>query len=81
MAGRYSRMSGSARDALPDVRGEVGMPSRKIGSGLEALLDVREALPDVWEWSRDPPGCPVVVGRPLRMSGRGKETLSDVQEW
>ena len=29
-----------------------------------------EALPDVREWSEDPPGCPGVVGRPSQMSGR-----------
>ena len=81
MAGRYSRMSGSARDALPDVRGEVGMPSRKIGSGLEALLDVRKALPDVREWSGGPSGCPGEVGRPFRMSGSGRKPFPDIQEW
>ena len=40
-----------------------------------------EALPDIWEWSGDPPECPGVVGglyeylgvvgRPSRMSGSG----------
>ena len=29
----------------------VGWPSRMSRSGLEAL-------PDVWVWSGDPPGCP-----------------------
>ena len=34
------------------------------GSSLEALLDVRE-------WSRGPPGCTGVLGRHSRMSGSG----------
>ena len=34
-----------------------------------------ETLPDVCDWSGDPPGCPGVVGRPSRMSGRSRETL------
>ena len=72
--------SGSARDALPDVQGEVGRPSWKTGSGLEALLDVRAALPDVWEWSGGPSGCLGVVGRPSRMSGSVRGALPDVQE-
>ena len=59
----------------------VWRPSRMSGSGLEAL-------PDVWEWSGGPPGCPVVVGKPSWMSGRpsrmsksGREALADVREW
>ena len=31
MAGRYSRMSGNARDALPDVRGKLGGPPGRLG--------------------------------------------------
>ena len=70
-------MSGSGREALPNVRewsGDphgflrvVGRPSRMSGSGRESLLDVRE-------WSGDPRRfagvfgrhhrCPEVVGRP-----------------
>ena len=45
---RPSHMSGSGREALPDVRG-----------GREALPDVREwwkALPNVREWSGGPHG-------------------------
>ena len=41
----------------------------------------QKALPDVREWSGDPPGCPGVVGRPFRMSGSGRETLADVPEF
>ena len=51
------------------------------GSGRESLQDVRE-------WSRGPPGCPGVVGRPSgmsatvrepsQMSGIGPEALPDV---
>ena len=44
-----------------------------FGSGWEALQDVRK-------WSGGPPGCPGVVGRPSRMSGCGREALSDVRE-
>ena len=40
-----------------------------------------EAFPDVREWSRGPPGCPGVVGRPSRMSGSVREALPVVQEW
>ena len=32
-------------------------------SGQEALTGGREVLPDIQEWSGDPPGCPRVVGR------------------
>ena len=52
-----------------------------IGSGREALSDVRE-------WSIGPPRCPGVDGRPTRKSRSGRmflpevrETLSDVREW
>ena len=43
------------------------------GSGQESLLNVQE-------WSRVPPGCPGVIGRPYRMSGSDWEALSDVRE-
>ena len=43
------------------------------GSGQEALLDV-------WECSRGPPGCPVVVRRRSRISRSGREALEDVRE-
>ena len=42
------------------------------GSGRDALRDVRE-------WSGVPQGCPGVVGRTSRMSGRGREALCYVQ--
>ena len=45
------------------------------GSGREALPDVREARPDVQEWSESLPVQPVVVGRPSRMFGSGLEAL------
>ena len=55
-----------------------------IGSG-QAVLQV------VWEWSRDspkcpgvigcPPGCPGVVGSPTRMSGSGWEPFPDIWKW
>ena len=47
----------------------------------------RDVLPDVLEWSGGPPGCPGVVerpspvfGRPSRMSGSSRETLTEVRE-
>ena len=39
-----------------------------------------EVLPDVREWTGDPPGCPEVVGKTSRMSGSGLEALPDVRE-
>ena len=63
-------ISGSDREALPDVRewsgdspgclGEVGIPSLMSGSGRETLPDVgewSERPPGVREWSRGPPRC------------------------
>ena len=60
------------------------------GSGLEALPNVREAVPvvrewwealaDVREWSGCSPGCPEVVGRPSRMSGSDQDALPDDRE-
>ena len=40
----------------------------------------REALPEVREWSGGLPGCPGVVGRPSRMSGSGRESLTGGRE-
>ena len=58
------------------------------GSGRETLPNVRNALPDIRQWSRDPTGFAGVVGRPYqmsrtpsRMSRSGRETLPDVREW
>ena len=52
---------------------------------------VREACPDVQEWSGGSPGCQGVVlipsrmsgvvGRPSRMFGSGREALQNVREW
>ena len=41
----------------------------------------REGMPDVWEWSVGPRGCPGVVGMSSGMSGSGREVLRDVREW
>ena len=41
----------------------------------------REALPDVREWLRGPPGCSGVVGRLSLKSGSGREALPNVREW
>ena len=39
------------------------------------------AIPDVRERPGDLPICPVVVGRPAQMSGRGREALPKLQGW
>ena len=64
--------------------GEVKRPSRMSGNG-------REALPDIREWSGDPPKCSVVVGGlyeylgvvgfPSQMSESCWKTLQDVRKW
>ena len=41
----------------------------------------REALRYVQEWSKGPPFCLGVVGRPSRMSGSGRKDLPDVRKW
>ena len=69
-----SWMSGSDREALPDVR-EILQDVSKV------LPDVQEVLPEVWEWLGVPPGCPGVVGRPSRMSGSGWASLLDCRVW
>ena len=63
-------MTGSDREAIPDVR-ELSA----------SLPDVPVAFPDVQEWLGGPPGCPGVVGRPSRMSGSGREALPNVRKW
>ena len=90
-------MSESGWEALPDIvvrsggppgcPGGFGRPSRMSCSGLETLLDVWKALPDVWKvlsyvrvWAGGPPGRSRVVGRPSRMSGSGWEALPYVWE-
>ena len=55
------------------------MPLRMPGSVRKALTDVREALPDIWQWSGDHPGFAEVVGRPSRMSESAMEVLPDVR--
>ena len=52
----------------------IGRSSRKFGN-------VREANPDVREWSGGPLRSPGVVGKPTRLSGGGQEALPDVLEW
>ena len=69
-ARRPSEMSGSGRESIPYDQG--------------ALPNVRYSLvilPDVREWSGGPPGCPGIVGWPSRMSGSGRDSLPNVQEW
>ena len=80
MVGRPFRLSGSGREAIPDIRGVVGTPSqmsrmssRMSGSGRETFRDLRE-LSGVHS------GCPGVVGRRSRISGSGKEDLPDARE-
>ena len=50
------------------------------GSDRETRPEVREPIPDDRECTRDPLGCPGVIVRPSRMSGSGRESLSDVRE-
>ena len=52
----------------------IGWPTQMSGSG-------REALHNVWEWSRDLAGCPELVVRPSRVSESGREARPDVCEW
>ena len=53
------QLSGNPSECSREVGGPFGCsrvvwrPSRMSGSGREALLDVRDALPHVWEWSED----------------------------
>ena len=68
-------MFGSGRVAIPGAIEWSG----KSGSGLETLLDVRKARLDVQEWLGGPLVCPVVVGRPSRMSGSGRVVLPYVR--
>ena len=54
------------------------------GSGWNVLRmsgSGQDDLPDVWEWSVGPPGCPGVVGRSSWKSGSGREYLPDIQKW
>ena len=83
--GRPFRMSGSCREAFPNVL----EASQMSGSVPVARPDVREwserpsrmsesgqeALSDVQEWSAGPNRCPRVVGRPSRKSMSGQEAL------
>ena len=72
---RPSRMSGSGREALPDVWGGrealTDVQERSgVSPGFPGVVrslsrmsgSVRKALPDVREWLGGPPGCPGVVG-------------------
>ena len=57
---------------------EVWEALRMSGSCRETLLNVPdwwEAFPDIQQWSRGPPECPGVVGRPSQMSGSYREAL------
>ena len=51
------------------------MPSRRSGSGRVAISEVRDALTEVWEWSRVSPEDLGVVGSPSRWSERGREAF------
>ena len=80
ISGRPSRLYGSDRETLPNVREALPevRKSRKTpwmsGSSLETLPDVRE-------WSGYPSECPGVVWRHCRMSSSGQEAIPDVQQW
>ena len=86
-------MSGSGREALPDVRewsgrprgcpGVIGRPSRMSGIGRKAIPTSesgQEVLRNVLEWSGGPPGCPRVVGMLSEICGIGREALPDVRK-
>ena len=78
--GRPTRMSRRGREALPDGR-EV-LPDVRSGQDASHMSgSVREAFPDVWEWSGGPPGCPGVVGMHSWMSRSGREAFPDVCKW
>ena len=72
MSGTPSRMSGSSQETLRNLREWSGCPPgcpelvgrafRMSRTGRETLLNVRYALPDVRELSRDPMGVAGVVG-------------------
>ena len=84
------RMSRSVRKTLPDVQKAYWMSgsSRKAIRNVREWLegppgrpeDVQEALSYIREWSGGSLRNPVAVERPSRMSGSGRETLSDVRE-
>ena len=63
-------MSGSGREAHPDVWEESGDPPECL-VGLNGCPEVLGG----------PSKCPEVVGRPSRMSGSGRECISNVQKW
>ena len=75
--GRPSRMSGSGRETIPDLRKLSGVPL-KVFKSLPDVWGWRQALLDVRQFSGRRPGClegppggPGVVRRPFRMSGSG----------
>ena len=63
-------MSGSGREAIPDVRMLSGGHPESPGDPT-----------DIPEWSGGYLGCPRVVGRPSRMSGSGREILTNIRKW
>ena len=68
---RPSRRSGSGRESLPEVQ--------KCRETLPEVRKCRENLPEVRKWSGDPFCGQLVVERPSRRSGSGRETLSKVR--
>ena len=90
VVGKTSWMSGSGREALPNVRewwealhdvllttpGHRGV----VGKTSRMSGSSREILPDVREWSGGLPECPGVVDSFYQMCGSGRETLPDVWE-
>ena len=63
-------MSGSGREALPDVWEESRYPPECL-AGLPGCPRVLGGTPK----------CLEVVWRPSRMSGSGRECISNVWEW
>ena len=68
MVGRTTRRSRSGRETLPEVR--------KCRENLPEVRQCQETLSKVRKWLGDHPGGPEVDGRPSRMSGSARETLS-----
>ena len=52
-----------------------------VGRSFHNYGSSRKALPEVWNWSGDPPGGQELVGWPSRRSVTGREALLEVQNW
>ena len=83
MVGRPSQRSVSGQKAFPVGQLWLGM-FRRAGSGREPsrwASSGRRVLPEVREWSGNPPGGPGMIKRPSRKAGSGQESLPEGREW